>query len=118
MQGKGKHRDHAVSGCNLKSPDSTPPRRSTTPFLVTDQWGYAPVGAYGKPELYELSVDPLATNDIADQNELIVNELHSLFISHLMQHQASEEFLSFWQKPSKNQVAGGSWAIDYSKDNS
>ena len=118
LQGKGKHRDHAVSGCNLKSPDSTPPRRSTTPFLVTDQWGYAPVGVHGKPELYELGVDPLATDDIADQNELIVNELHSLFISHLMQYQASEEFLSFWQKSPDNQVAGGSWAIDYPEDNS
>jgi hypothetical protein len=95
-----------------------PPRRSTTPFLVTDRWGYAPVGAYGKPELYELGVDPLATNDIADQNELIVNELHSLFISHLTHYQASEEFLSFWQKSPDNQVAGGSWAIDYPEDNS
>ena len=69
-------------------------------------------------EGYGLGVDPLATNDIADQNELIVNELHSLFISHLMQYQASEEFLSFWQKSPDNQVAGGSWAIDYPEDNS
>ena len=89
-----RHREYAVSGHHLAEQGAL--NRAVTPFLVTDRWGYAPVGAWGKPELYDLSVDPLAaTNLVKDSNLLI--DLHELFIAHLSAHQASEEFLSLWK---------------------
>ncbi len=75
------------------------PARSSTPFVVTDRWGYAPVGAYGKPELYDLAADPLATDNVAAGNEGIAADLHDLFMDHLSAHQASERFLALWRTP-------------------
>jgi arylsulfatase A-like enzyme len=108
----GTHREYAVTGCHL-SARGTPPRRATTPFLTTAQWGYAPVGAYGRPELYDLTVDPLAANDIATQNGEVVNSLHQLFIDHLSEHNAPEAFIALWEGLSESDAAGGAWAIDY-----
>ena len=44
LEGHTSHRDHAVSGCYIAEPEKGLPPRATTPFLVTDHWGYAPVG--------------------------------------------------------------------------
>ena len=113
LNGRGEHREYAVSGCHIRSQGTNPPRRATTPFLVTDYWGYAPVGAYGRPELYDLTTDPLATKDIAAENEEVVKALHELFIVNLYEHSASEEFLSLWEGLSDSEAGGGAWAIDY-----
>jgi len=114
--GSGHHRDFVVSGCSIraKQPGSIP-RKATTPFLVTEKWGYAPVGANGAPELYDVSVDSLATNDISADNENVVGEMHELLLSHLKQHNAPEDALKCWGKaPRLN--ADGTWAIDYGKE--
>jgi len=106
------HRAYAVSGCHVRSDGTSAPRKATTPFLVGERWGYAPVGAYGRPELYDLSVDPLAATDIAANHPAVVQELHALFLEHLTRHDASESFLSLWQSGTDENV-GGIWAIDY-----
>ncbi len=116
LQGKSKHREFAVSGSHIQAPPGNRPRGATTPFLVTDRWGYAPVGAYGRPELYDLSVDPLAARDIAADEQQTVDDLHALFTSHLSDHRSSEAFLSLWEKSHTEEVDGGSWAIDYPED--
>jgi len=111
--GSGNHRDVVVSGCSLRArqPGSIP-RKATTPFLVTEKWGYAPVGANGAPELYDVSVDLLAVSDISADNEKVVRDMHELLISHLKQHNAPEDTLKCWGKnPRLN--ADGTWAIDY-----
>jgi arylsulfatase A-like enzyme len=108
----GTHREYAVTGCHL-SARGTPPRQATTPFLTTAQWGYAPVGPYGRPELYDLTVDPLAENDIASDNGEVVSTLHQLFIDHLSEHNAPEAFIALWEGISEGDAAGGAWAIDY-----
>ena len=111
--GSGKHRDVAVSGCYVRSRQiGSVPGKATTPFLVTSQWGYAPVGADGKPELYDLTADSLAANDISADNEKIVKEMHDLLISHLNEYDAPDEALKCWgRNPRLN--ADGTWAIDY-----
>jgi arylsulfatase A-like enzyme len=113
LNGENAHRDHAVSGCHIITESANPPRRATMPFLVTDRWGYAPVGAYGRPELYDLIVDPLAANNIADDHKAVVNDLHALFMANLARHQAPEDFLSLWAKKPNHETGDGVWAIDY-----
>jgi hypothetical protein len=84
--------------------------------LVTERWGYAPVGAWGRPELYDLQVDPLAGTDIASEHASVVDDLHALFLDHLAAHRAPEALLSMWQDVPGRDGSGGLWAIDYPKD--
>ena len=111
--GSVDHRRVAVSGCHVGAGGAAPPRKAVTPFLVTDRWGYAPVGALGRPELYDLSSDPLATSDVAAENGELLSELRDEFLSHLAAHGASKAFLSLWRTGSGGSTDGGAWAIDY-----
>ncbi|MCZ6676638.1 MAG: sulfatase [Candidatus Poribacteria bacterium] len=113
---KSKHREYAVTGCHIRAQGGAPPRKATTPFLITDRWGYAPVGPFGQPELYDLTVDPLAANDLAAGNADVIKEVHELFMAHLSDHRAPEDFLSLWEGLSEGDAGGGIWAIDYSEE--
>ncbi len=123
------HREFAVSGSHIQTAappldkrrregldfvaqGAGPPRKASTPFLVTEKWGYAPVGAEGEPELYDLDADPLAANDIADEHRSVVAELHKLLVKHLAAHGAPDSQVSLWG-PSGGNVPGGTWAVDY-----
>jgi arylsulfatase A-like enzyme len=109
--GEGPHRDYAVSGSNITSPEGVRPRGATTPFVTTEKWGYAPVGATGRPELYNLRNDPLAEKDVASRYPGVVKKMHSMFIDHLCQHGADDALMAMWEDPADS--AEGSWAIDY-----
>ncbi len=112
LNGDTQHREYAVTGCHIGAPDGSVPRRATTPFLVTERWGYAPVGEYGRPELFDLPADPIAENNIAADNMELVKELHELFMAHLTEHNAPEKFLDLWkEEPSGD--GRGKWSIDY-----
>ena len=63
------------------------------------------------PELYDLSVDPLAADDLIAEQREVAAEMHALFLSHLSAHGASEALLSLWASPGEG--GGGVWAIDY-----
>lgn len=110
LAGKGQHREYAVSGCYIKSEPGTRPRKAVTPFLVTQKWGYAPVGAFGRPELYDLTKDPLAERDLAAKRPGVVKEMHALLIEHLRQHNAPESFIALWKEAKEGD---GTWAVDY-----
>ena len=58
LKGDAQHREYAVTGCHIGARDGSVPRRATTPFLVTERWGYAPVGEYGRPELFRFTRRP------------------------------------------------------------
>jgi arylsulfatase A-like enzyme len=60
-----------------------PTSKVSSPFLVTDRWGYTPIGVEGRPELYDLGVDPLAVNDLAENSQGILDDLFELLLSHL-----------------------------------
>ncbi len=108
--GGGKHREFAVSGCFARSPDGKAPAKSSTPFVVTEKWGYAPIGAQGRPELYDLSHDPLATRDVSAANADIVREMGGLLAGHLRDAGAGDETLKLW---TGSTGAPGEWARDY-----
>ena len=108
-----KHREFVISGCHIQSRDGQPPRKATTPFLITERWGYAPVGAGGKPELYDLEADPLTERNIAPDKGDVIKELHQLFLEYLKQHGAPAEFMSLWTADAGAESGEGKWAIDY-----
>jgi len=112
LGGKGKHRDFAVSGCCVRAAGDARPRKAVTPFLVTEKWGYAPVGAHGQQELYDLTSDPLAETNVANGNGKVMAELHDLLVAHLREHGASDATVALWQSAA-DESARGSWAIDY-----
>lgn len=112
--GTATGRDYVCSGCFLRlDPASTPapPAGATTPFLVTERWGYAPVGAEGRPELYETGSDPLAEHDVSAEHPEVLAELHELFVEHLRSNRAPESLVELF---SSEGAGSGSWAIDYS----
>ena len=112
LNGDTQHREYAVTGAHISADGASVPRRATTPFLVTERWGYAPVGEYGRPELFDLPADPLAENNIAAANMGLVRELHRLFMAHLAEHNAPEKFLELW-KEAPTGDGTGRWSIDY-----
>jgi len=111
--GNASHRECAVTGCHVRVEGDAPPRRCSTPFLVTDRWGYAPVGALGRPELYDLAADPLAATDVARENASVVAELHGLLLQHLYDHGAPDPLLKLWECARSDPKSSGAWAIDY-----
>ncbi len=111
--GSGHHRDVVITGCHTVSKEAgSVPAKACTPFVIASKWGYTPVGAKGTPELYDLTVDPLAEKDIASSNEDAVREMHDILIAYLKEHNASENALKCWgNSPRLN--ADGTWSIDY-----
>ena len=107
----GAVRHCSVAGCHLDLGESRrPPRGATMPFLVKDEWGFAPIGACGASELYDLSIDPLAKNDIACDNSKIVDELRREFLRYLRNLNAPASLVEIWDSASSGD---GTWAIDY-----
>lgn len=72
-------------------------------LIITDTYRYDNLGARSEvmpvrtPELYDLTVDPLAANDISAGNKKIVKKMHNLFISHLKKYNAPADALQCWE---------------------
>ena len=115
LAGGGTLRDLVITGAHARPAAATPdqlPARASTPFLRTGQWGYAPVGPGGAPQLFDLRADPLAEQDVAADNRATVNELHESFLRTLAGYGAGEAVQALWRAPGSG-AAGGSWARDY-----
>jgi arylsulfatase A-like enzyme len=106
----GKHREFVVSGCFGRSSDGKAPARASTPFLVTEKWGYAPIGAQGQPELYDLAHDPLAARDVAAAHANLVREMNGLLAKHLRDAGAGDDTVKLWTRSGD---ARGDWGRDY-----
>lgn len=109
-KGDGTHREFVVTGCFARSSDGRAPTRSCTPFVVTDRWGYAPIGAEGREELYDLPQDPLAEHDVAPSHPDLLREMRELLRKHLIETGASDETVKMW---TRSGTAQGAWARDY-----
>ena len=131
INGNNKHREYAVCGRYINPSGVTqsmkshafsaeekrqkkaqtqalPTTKVSSPFLVTDQWGYTPVGVDGGPELYDLTKDPLAASDLSEKNQDLLVDMFELLLSHLQHHNAPESFISFWKEMvKKGTVKGG-----------
>ncbi len=112
LTGQGAHRQYAVSGCHIMPQGETLPRQATTPFVTAGRWGYAPVGARGRPELYDLSADPMAGHDLVADHPQEAQEMHEMLMQHLRAHHAPEALIALWQDAG-SPPGQGKWAIDY-----
>jgi arylsulfatase A-like enzyme len=112
LRGKPGSRDTVVSGCHL-SMEGGRPRRATMPFVGAGRWGYAPVGAGGEPELYDLSADPWAEHNLAGDHAAEVKEMHERFVAELRAADAPDAWLRFWAAETGD--GRGSWAVDYAE---
>jgi len=87
--------DCAVSSGFLRlTEEGTIAANDTTPVLYTRDWAYAPIGANGEPELYDIKSDPYAETDIAAANPDTVKELHRKLIAWLQDLDAPAETLA------------------------
>ena len=96
--GGGEHRDIAVAG-TFVSPDEDGncPAKSTTPWVTDGRWGFAPAGAHGPAELYDLAADPDAEHDVAQVNADIIEQLSAKLSAHLAEHSAEDQLIGCWK---------------------
>ena len=83
--------EFAVSGQFIEVKDKMIPEKATTPVLYTKRWAYAPIGAGGSAELYDLASDPYGESDVAKSHPDVVAELHGKFLGWLEEIGAPEE---------------------------
>ena len=68
-----------------------PHNGSPTPVVYTDTWAYAPIGAMGERELYDLTKDPNAETDVAGNHPDVCDDLHAKLVDWLREMDAPEE---------------------------
>ena len=91
------HRPLTVTGGFVKpGDDGRCPAESVTPWVTDGHWGFAPVGATGGAELYDLDNDPFAEVDVAAANAEEVARLQKDLGVHLREHDADEALVSCW----------------------
>jgi arylsulfatase A-like enzyme len=87
----GPGREYAVTGSYLRAKEGRLRAKAVTPVLYTDRWAYAPIGAGGARELYDLALDPLAETDVAADHASLVEELHAKLLAWLGEVKAPPE---------------------------
>lgn len=66
------------------------------PFMVTQNWGFAPIGVDGNKELFDLQKDPYALHNLAGDHPSVVAELHEMFRKYLDTHRATKSFVDLF----------------------
>ncbi|MCX7012044.1 MAG: sulfatase [Candidatus Sumerlaeota bacterium] len=110
---KKKHRDYMTCGSHIKPADGVVPAKCVTPVVYADKWCYAPVGAKGAPELYNIQKDPLGETNVIDGHTSVVKGLHDLFLADMAKHKAPEDIMAIWRRGPGAGKGKGSWAVDY-----
>ncbi|MCJ7738569.1 MAG: sulfatase [Anaerolineae bacterium] len=118
LAGDNRHREFAVTGCFAQpaAESGSVPREACTPFVVTQEWGYAPIGPDGAPELYDIRRDPLACENLIVDNLEVAEGLQALLREHLLVHGASKDTADLWRPLESGNGDRGVWAVDYPKD--
>ena len=87
-------REFAVTARFLRAEPGAKPTKWVTPVLYAEEWAYAPIGAGGERELYEIRKDPYAKNDVAREHPDVTNELHAKFLDWLRKMEAPAEAIA------------------------
>ena len=90
--------DSVISAGFLRTERGAQPSKWTTPVLYTEKWAYAPIGADGLPELYDLETDPYAERDLAGDHPTIVRELRERFVGWLHDIGAPEDAIAVFDE--------------------
>lgn len=92
-----QHRDLAVTATFINPEnDGTCPQRAVTPFVADTKWGLAPLGANGSTELYDLQVDPTASQDVSNTNPETVREMRRRFIEYMTNFNMPKHIVDCW----------------------
>jgi len=86
-------RDFAISASFGKLDYDTLPTKATTPVVYTEKWAYAPIGAEGERELYDIEADPLAEDNVAADHADVCDGLHAKLVGWLEEIDAPEPAL-------------------------
>ena len=87
-------RDFAISASFLRRDSDAWPSKRVTPVLYTDKWAYAPIGADGGCELYDLIGDPNTERNVAAEHPALVRDLHERLIAWLHEIDAPQEAIA------------------------
>ncbi len=72
------------------------PAQCVTPFVTDGRWGLTPLGPEGGVELYDLSADPLAADNVAEGEAEAVTETLAALATHMRDHNADEALIAAW----------------------
>ncbi len=89
--------DCAIAASFLRVDRGARPSKWTTPVLYTEKWAYAPIGAQGERELYDLETDPYAEVNIASEHPDVVRSLHERLIAWLREIAAPQEVIAVFE---------------------
>ena len=99
LESSPHHRDVSVTG-GFVTPNAEGrcPAECVTPWVTDGRWGFTPVGAAGRCELYDLDVDPFAETDVAGLGEHgeVIERLRSGLADHLREHGSSDALIACW----------------------
>ena len=89
--------DCAITAGFLRIKPGEQPAKWTTPVLYTQKWAYAPIGAHGERELYDLETDPQAETNVAADHPQTVSQLHERFMQWLRDMHAPAEAIAVFE---------------------
>ena len=95
----GGWRDATLSGSfpGEIAPGDEWPRGTNTPFVITEDYGYAPIGENGTVQLFDLAADPLAERPLgADSGALEAG--HARLSDLLQQIESPQLLLEFFDR--------------------
>ena len=95
----GGRRDATLSGSfpGAIAPGDEWPRGTNTPFVITQDYGYAPIGENGTAQLFDLAADPLAERPLgADSGALEAG--HARLTDLLQQIESPQLLLEFFDR--------------------
>ena len=88
---QGRLHEIAITAANLRGEGGALHPQAVTPVVYGEKWAYAPIGADGERELFDLEADPYAEADVASRYPEIVSELHDKLIAWMREIGAPEE---------------------------
>ena len=89
--------DCAIAAAHPRGVSRDTKTKQTTPVLYTERWAYAPIGAAGAPELYNLAAVPLAETDVAAEHPDVVADLHARLVRWLKDMDAPPEVRAIFE---------------------
>ena len=78
-------------------PDDEWPRGVNTPFVITEEFGYAPIGEDGTAQLFDLAADPLAERPLG-AGGADLDEGHARLDALLQEIDAPQRLLEFFDR--------------------
>jgi len=87
----GPEREFVVTASFVRLRNGELGPKLSTPVLTTKEWAYAPIGAEGDPELFDLRTDPYGETNVIAAHRDTARDLHACLLDWLREMEAPEE---------------------------